>query len=97
MSYLAYQKHLAFSHPSLTAQVSDDDLTTERKSGPCGTLLMCTSYCSVILCAIACLVAAILVTVVIASEGTCKQYNDDKLLDQVYMIWNLKFRVTLFL
>ncbi|XP_063691368.1 uncharacterized protein LOC134823757 [Bolinopsis microptera] len=61
-------------------KVSDDVLPTERDSGPCGNLLMCTSYCSVILCAFATLVAAILVTVVIASEGTCKQYSDGKLI-----------------
>jgi len=60
-------------------RVSDDVLPTERDSGACGNLLMCTSYCSVILCAIACLVAAILVTVVIATEGTCKQYADEAL------------------
>ena len=71
--------------------MSDDVLPTERDSGACGNLLMCTSYCSVILCAIACLVAAILVTVVIASEGTCKQYDDKKLIGEVWFVWDSEF------
>ena len=64
-------------------QVNDDLAPNERKSGTCGTLMMCTSYCSVMLCAIATLVAAILVTVVMVDENLCKQYSDDELLSVV--------------
>eukprot|EP00116_Pleurobrachia_bachei_P002458 sb/3462720/ len=61
-------------------RVNDDLAPNERKSGTCGSLMMCTSYCSVMLCAIATLVAAILVTVVMVNENLCKQYSDDKLI-----------------